>query len=136
MWPPAADADSSLHRYLGLDGGGEALFLEGRELLRRGVVGDVGLAGLHGGGAQRRFGDELVGDRVQVGRFSEQQEAERLREELASTGLSPRVVRTQKGGTTVYRVQVGTFRQKENADRQMEVLKSRSYEPYLADEAP
>ena len=60
----------------------------------------------------------------------------RLREELASTGMSPRVVRTQKGRTTVYRVQVGTYRQKENADRQMEVLKSRSYEPYLADEEP
>jgi cell division protein FtsN len=74
--------------------------------------------------------------RVQVGRFSDERSAERLREELASTGLSPRVVRTQKGRTTVYRVQVGTYRQKENADRQMEALKSRSYEPYLADEEP
>ena len=73
---------------------------------------------------------------MQVGRFNEEQQAVKLRDELVQSGLAPRVVRTQKGGVTVYRVQVGTFRQKENADRQMEVLKSRSYEPYLADEEP
>ena len=61
--------------------------------------------------------------------------AEKLRDELAQSGLSPRVVKTQKGGATVYRVQVGTYHQKENADRQIETLKSRSYEPYLADES-
>jgi cell division protein FtsN len=74
--------------------------------------------------------------RVQVGRFSDQQQAEKLRDELSQSGLSPRIVKSQKGGTTVYRVQIGTYKQKENADRQIEMLKSRSYEPYLADDEP
>jgi cell division septation protein DedD len=74
--------------------------------------------------------------RVQVGRFTDSQDADRLRDELSQSGLNPRVVKTQKGGATVYRVQVGTYRQKENADRQIEMLKGRSYDPYLAEDEP
>ena len=74
--------------------------------------------------------------RVQVGRFDNQRAAERLRDELAKTGFSPRVVKTERGGTVQYRVQIGTFRQKENAVRQIEKLKGQSYQPYLAEEEP
>jgi cell division septation protein DedD len=74
--------------------------------------------------------------RVQVGRFVNETDARRLRDELTGSGLSPRVVRTEKDGTVLYRVQVGTFRQKENAERQIEKLKSQSYEPYLAEDEP
>src|SRR5262249_35914937 len=74
--------------------------------------------------------------RVQVGRFTDERDADNLRDELTQAGLSPRVVKTQKGGVTTYRVQVGTYRQKENADRQIEMLKSRAYDPYLAEEEP
>jgi cell division protein FtsN len=74
--------------------------------------------------------------RVQVGRFADEAAAQRLRDELAKSGLSPRVVKSERGGATVYRVQVGTFRQKENADRAMEQLKGQSYAPYLADDKP
>lgn len=72
--------------------------------------------------------------RVQVGRFDRPADAQRLRDELAKTGLVPQVVTTRREGVVVYRVQVGTFRQKENAQRQMDALKAQSYEPYLADE--
>jgi cell division protein FtsN len=74
--------------------------------------------------------------RVQVGRFDSQVDAQRLRDELAKTGLSPQVVTTKRGGAVVYRVQVGTFRQKENAERQIETLKAQSYQPYIAEEEP
>jgi cell division septation protein DedD len=74
--------------------------------------------------------------RVQVGRFNDSQDAARLRDELSQSGLNPRVVKTQKGGATVYRVQIGTYQHKENAIRQMETLKGRSYDPYLAEDEP
>jgi cell division septation protein DedD len=74
--------------------------------------------------------------RVQVGHFDDEAAAQRLRDELARTGLSPQVVKTERGGATVYRVQVGTFKQKENADHAMEKLKSQSYDPYLAEDKP
>ena len=74
--------------------------------------------------------------RVQVGRFVNESDAQRLKEELAGSGLSPRVVRTERDGTVVFRVQVGTYRRRENAERQIEQLKAQSYEPDLVDEAP
>jgi cell division protein FtsN len=74
--------------------------------------------------------------RVQVGRFADETDARRLRDELAGSGLSPRVVRTERDGVVLYRVQVGTFKMKENADRQVGQLKEQRYEPYIADEEP
>jgi len=74
--------------------------------------------------------------RVQVGRFVNESDALRLKDELAGSGLSPRVVRTERDGTVVYRVQVGTYRRRENAERQIEQLKAQSYEPDIVDEAP
>jgi cell division protein FtsN len=72
--------------------------------------------------------------KVQVGRFAEETDAQRLRDELSSSGFSAQVVRSGREGTVLYRVQVGTFRQKENADRTVEKLKAQSYEPYIADD--
>jgi cell division protein FtsN len=74
--------------------------------------------------------------RVQVGRFADENDARRLRDELAGSGLSPRVVRSEREGVVLYRVQVGTFKMKENADRQVEQLKEKQYEPYIADDDP
>jgi cell division protein FtsN len=74
--------------------------------------------------------------RVQVGRFTDETSAQRLRDELTGVGYTPRVVRTERNGVTIYRVQVGTFRQRENADKTVAKLKSESYEPYVADEEP
>jgi cell division protein FtsN len=71
---------------------------------------------------------------VQVGRFAEESAAQRVRDELAGSGFSAQVVRSERSGTVQYRVQVGTFRQKENADRTVEKLKAQSYEPYIADD--
>jgi cell division protein FtsN len=74
--------------------------------------------------------------RVQVGRFAEEGDARRLRDELEGAGLSPRVVKTERDGVVLYRVQVGTFKMKENADRQVDQLKQQHYEPYIADDEP
>jgi cell division protein FtsN len=72
--------------------------------------------------------------RVQVGRFADENDARRLKDELAGSGLTPQVVKTEREGVTLYRVQVGTFRLKENADRQVEQLKEQKFEPYIADD--
>ena len=72
--------------------------------------------------------------RVQVGRFTDEADAKRLRDELAAPGSEPQVVKSERDGVVVYRVQVGTYRQEENAKRQLESLRAKSYEPYLAED--
>jgi cell division protein FtsN len=74
--------------------------------------------------------------RVQVGRYTDPAEAERVKADLAKAGMATQVVRSQKDGVTQYRVQVGTFKQRENADRQMDRLRALQYSPYIADEEP
>lgn len=84
-------------------------------------------------GGARRNGRSY---RVQVGRFTDESDARRLRDELEGSGLSPRIVKTERDGVVLFRVQVGTFKMEENAKRQVEQLKEKQYEPYIADDDP